>query len=515
MGREKYGRSDTLMLIHVDPGGNYVSVLSLPRDLRLELGSHGYQKINAAYAFGGDTLAITTVQALTGLKVNHFVNVGLEAFRSITTALGGIYVDVDRRYYSTAYGYEPIDTQPGYQRLAGEQALTFVRWRHDDNLDYGRIDRQQLFLRAAKEQAMRWSMATKIPSVVSLLAQHVTTDLSTLDAIRLSWWGVKLGMGRVKQVKLATTDGYIDGVAYVFATPEAVQTAVNELLQPPGDTGPSTSTTPVTMGTTSTSGTSGVTPGQANLGSRVLDLKDVSVEVYNASGKPAAAAAATRVLQRLGAHILMTREAPQIATSVVFAPAWTTADGMNDPSDAAMVGQALGVFTQGGGQLPPAHPGVPGVGLCGAGRERPAAYLRRRANGPVALAGGEDVLPAAGPPVPPSRLHLCGHPDVRHRDRPRFQTGAEGHVPFGTARPVLRPDGDNVRGRTGRLRRRRVETGEYGLHHCGDGSWCRSHLVEEGRDAVLGFEHVGQPPLEERAARRRDVDDDRAVARFA
>jgi polyisoprenyl-teichoic acid--peptidoglycan teichoic acid transferase len=347
---EKYGRSDTLMLVHIDPGGNYVSVLSLPRDLRVDLGSHGYQKINAAYAFGGPTLAITTVLALTGLKVKHFVNIGFEAFSSVTTALGGIYVDVDRRYYSTVYGYEPIDMQPGYQRIAGDQALTFVRWRHDLNTDYGRIDRQQLFLRAAKEQAMQWSMATKIPSVVSLLTRHVTSDLSTVDAIRLSWWGVKLSMGRVKQVKLATTDGYIDGTAWVFATPKAMQTAVNELLQPPSNTVSSvtstSSTTPATTGTASTSTTSGVTSGAANLGTHTFDLRNVSVELYNASGRPAAAAAAVRVLQRLGAHILKTGAAPRIGTSVVFAPAWSATDVMNDPPDAAMVGQALGVFKQ-------------------------------------------------------------------------------------------------------------------------------------------------------------------------
>ena len=144
-----------------------------------------------------------TVQELTGLKIDHFVNVDFDAFRAVTTALGGVYVDVDRRYYYGGPDFERVDVQPGYQRLAGDQALQYVRFRHDDNNDYGRIDRQQHFLRAAKEQALNWSLATKIPSVVSLLAENVTSDLSTMDAIKLSWWGVKLGMGRVKQVNLA------------------------------------------------------------------------------------------------------------------------------------------------------------------------------------------------------------------------------------------------------------------------------------------------------------------------
>lgn len=351
---EKYGRSDTLMLIHVDPDANYVSVLSLPRDLRIDMGSHGHQKINAAYAFGGDALAMTTVQDLTGLKINHFVNVNFDAFRAITTALGGIYVDVDRRYYYGGPDFERVDVQPGYQRLAGDQALQYVRFRHDNNNDYGRIDRQQRFLRAAKEQALqwsKWSMATKIPSVVSLLAQHVTSDLSTMDAINLSWWGVKLGMGRVKQVKLTTTDQFIGGVGYALATREAVQAAVDDLLAPPaakargGNAGSTTTTSIVTTGTTGATGTTGgLPPGRPNLDAHTMDLSNASVEVYNASGKTGAGAAAAHILEQLGAHVLTVGDAPKIGYSVILAPAWTASNSMNGPPDAAQVGQALGVF---------------------------------------------------------------------------------------------------------------------------------------------------------------------------
>ena len=347
---DKYGRSDTLMLIHVDAQANYVSVLSLPRDLRVDMGDYGYQKINAAYANGGDALSMTVVQGLTGLKINHYLNVNFDAFRAITTALGGIYVDVDRRYFYSGPDFERVDVQPGYQRLAGDQALQYVRFRHDDNNDFGRIDRQQRFLRAAKEQALNWSLATKIPSVVSLLAQHVTTDLSTLDALSLSWWGVKLGMGQVKQVKLSTSDQYIGGVAYVIASPEAVQAAVDDLLTPPTAQSSGTVGSTTTATATASTGGSTVTTGrtavgnQPNLDKHSVDLSNISVEVYNASGVTGAAASAARILQQLGATILTVSTAPQIGTSVVLAPAWTANNGMNGPPDAAQVGQALGVF---------------------------------------------------------------------------------------------------------------------------------------------------------------------------
>ena len=263
--------------------------------------------------------------------------------------MGGIYVDVDRRYYYGGPDFERVDVQPGYQRIAGDQALQYVRFRHDDNNDYGRIDRQQRFLRAAKEQALKWSMATKIPSVVSLMAEHVTSDLSTMDAIKLSWWGVKLGMGRVKQVNLRTTDEYVDGVAYTLASQDAMQSAVDELLAPPaevtnGAEAPTTATTtaPSTDGSTGT--TAGVSPGQPNLDTHTMDLSGVYVEVYNASGKTGAASAAARLLEQLGANILTVGDAPEIGFSTVLAPAWTATNGMNGPPDAAQVGQALGVF---------------------------------------------------------------------------------------------------------------------------------------------------------------------------
>ena len=227
--------------------------------------------------------------------------------------------------------------------------MQYVRFRHDDNNDYGRIDRQQRFLRAAKEQALNWSLATKIPSVVSLLAEHVKSDLSTIDAIRLSWWGVRLGMGRVKQVKLATTDQYIDGVAYALATPEAVQAAVDDLLAPPaaatnGGDVPATTTTATTSTAGSTGTTTGLRPGQPNLDSHTMDLSSVYVEVYNASGKTGAGAAAAHMLEQLGAHVLTVGDAPEIGTSTILAPAWTASNSMNGPPDAAQVGQALGVF---------------------------------------------------------------------------------------------------------------------------------------------------------------------------
>lgn len=338
---EKFGRSDTLMLVHVDPDANFVSILSMPRDLRIDLGSHGHQKLNAAYAYGGVPLTIQTVRELTGLTIDKYVHIDFDAFRKLTTQLGGVYVDVDRRYYSNNPDYERIDVQPGYQKLAGDAALKYVRFRHDLNSDWGRIDRQQYYLRAAKEQGVTLGNAGKIKQLVELAAGNIGTDLSGLDIFKLAWWGIRLPSGRVKQVNLNGSDEYIGGVAYVLAGDEQVRGAVDELMTPPAknepatdaaDTATTATTVPRTKSTTTT-----LPPSTAAAQARTLDLEGVSVEALNANGRKGEAAAAADLLSNHGARIRNVDTADKtIAKSVVLYPADLQTDG-------AQVALALGI----------------------------------------------------------------------------------------------------------------------------------------------------------------------------
>jgi LCP family protein required for cell wall assembly len=128
----------------------------------VEVPGHGFHKVNAAYAFGGAALAIETVQNLTGVDVDHYLEIDFSAFKDITDSVGGVYVDVDRRYYYDGLDYENIKLAPGYQLLSGDAALDYVRFRHDQNTDFGRLERQQRFLRAMREQAMGWDLPLKV-----------------------------------------------------------------------------------------------------------------------------------------------------------------------------------------------------------------------------------------------------------------------------------------------------------------------------------------------------------------
>ncbi len=156
-------RSDTLMLVRANPKNQTISLLSFPRDLRAEIVCPGKatftDKINSAYANCGAEGTLETVRKLTGVPVNYLITVNFRGFRQLVDKLGGMWMDVDRRYINTQggpSGYATINLQPGYQKLGGYQALDFVRFRHTDS-DLYRNARQQLFVRALKDQMRRTS----------------------------------------------------------------------------------------------------------------------------------------------------------------------------------------------------------------------------------------------------------------------------------------------------------------------------------------------------------------------
>lgn len=337
---DAYGRSDTLMIVHVDPKADFASVISVPRDLRVDMGEYGNQKMNAAYAFGGIPLTVTTVRQLTGLTIDKYVHVDFDAFRSLTQAFGGVYVDVDRRYYYGGPDYERVDVEPGYQRLVGDDALQFVRFRHDKKGDYGRIERQQQFVRGAKGQAIGWGTAGRFKEMVEVLAGNISTNLSGFDITKLAWWGVRLDSGRIKQVSLEGTDDYIGGVSYVLVEDVAMAGAVQDLLAPPAVAQATPTTAPGAGSTTQTkpaTTTSSTVPGGGGTPAQPIDLSQVSVDVWNAGERQGEAAAAAEILQRHGARIREVSTADdKVGRSVVLYPAGLQAEG-------AQVALALGI----------------------------------------------------------------------------------------------------------------------------------------------------------------------------
>ncbi len=176
------GLSDTLMLVRIDPKHHMASLLSIPRDLWVSIPGYGPAKINGAYTAGGDPLSLKAVKAVTGVHPNYLLNVDFSGFRDIVNALGGVYINVDQHYYNPptiapSSGYSEIDIKPGYQLLAGADALAFSRYRHTDD-DFHREARQQLFLKAFETRA-----STKFKGITSMSITDLPEINNLIDAV--------------------------------------------------------------------------------------------------------------------------------------------------------------------------------------------------------------------------------------------------------------------------------------------------------------------------------------------
>ena len=228
---ESPGSSDVIMLLHIDPKLDYLSILSITRDLYLDLPGYGMDRINAAYYRGGPALTIATLKQALGVDVTKYVGVGFESFPGLIDSLGGVYVDVDRKYTDTPYW--KIDLSPGYQLLDGANALLFSRYRFDENADFGRMYRQQRILASIRDQARGWDKKLKLPGLVNTVMDSATTNLSADEMLTLAYWLLKLDGTRIKQIIIKGPGKMIDGKSVVLVDQATLAQAVTDFLTPP------------------------------------------------------------------------------------------------------------------------------------------------------------------------------------------------------------------------------------------------------------------------------------------
>ena len=228
------GRSDTLLLVRLDPNTKRISMLSVPRDLRVEIPGYGLNKINSAYTYGGAALAVKTVKAVTGLPINHYMQTYFGGFWHIVNDLGGVYMMIDHFYYNpVGSGYKSIDIQPGYQLLDGKNALNFVRYRHDIYADFGRMVRQQMFLKEMQRQSMRWHNVLKLPRLIRALVDLTSSDIADMKQfLSIASLVLQLNTAHIYNTHITGSTPMIDGVSYVVATAEQIQAAVQEFENP-------------------------------------------------------------------------------------------------------------------------------------------------------------------------------------------------------------------------------------------------------------------------------------------
>jgi LCP family protein required for cell wall assembly len=229
---EDPGRSDTTILLRLDPSKDLISVMSIPRDLKVEIPEYGTGKFNEAYSYGGPKLTLRVVKELTGLKVNHVVNVDFLGFVRAVDAIGCVYTDVDRRYFHSNLGVPPseqyaeINIQPGYQKLCGKKALEYVRYRHTDT-DIVRSARQQSFIAQARKQVPLPDLLTGQSELAQIFTDYTSSDIGDTDTlIRLIDLAIESRNAEIKQVHFPAELG----PSYVYASESAIRERVQEFL---------------------------------------------------------------------------------------------------------------------------------------------------------------------------------------------------------------------------------------------------------------------------------------------
>lgn len=239
------GLSDTLMLVRADPSLETVTMLSLPRDLLVEI--HGCKngvfvsKINSAYGECGSSATIETVRHLTGVPINFLVTVNFRGFMQVVSRMGGVWIDVDRRYFndnsSGGGSYAAIDLQPGYQKLNGEKALGYVRYRHLDS-DFFRIARQQQFLQGVKQRATDFPLVD-LPKLVKAVTMNVEVgkgDGTRFDArTLLDYAALVYGLPARHVIQTNIDLSCYQGLNEVVVPQSCMQAAVNDFIQPDVD----------------------------------------------------------------------------------------------------------------------------------------------------------------------------------------------------------------------------------------------------------------------------------------
>lgn len=198
------GRTDTMLLARIDPDTQAINVMSIPRDTRVEIPGYGIDKINQANVEGGAELAAQTVSYnFNQVEIDRYVRVSTAAFREIVDLVGGVEVFVPKamQYEDKTQGLV-IDLEPGWQTLSGDEAEQFARFRQDNLGDIGRVQRQQILLKALRDRMLNPTVIAQLPQIVRILQSHIDTNLSTEEILALAGFGLQLDREALNMVML-------------------------------------------------------------------------------------------------------------------------------------------------------------------------------------------------------------------------------------------------------------------------------------------------------------------------
>lgn len=292
-------RSDTLMLISVDPEHRRINALSIPRDTRAEIPGVGANKINAAYAFGGPGLTIRSVEGLLGVPVHYYVKLGPDSFARIIDALGGVEIDVEKDMkYTDHWASLYIDLKKGRQWLDGDEAMQYIRFRHDALGDIGRVERQQKVLMAILQKLTSPSTVLRAPRLLRALVERTQTNLTMRELLTLGLFAARLS---APDIHTATLPGQ---VGPVYISPDVAK--------------------------------AGPLIAEMFFGVDARTLSSTAVEVINASGIPGLGRQTAARLERFGVRIV------RVDSVTTLARVTTIIDRSGRPEVARLLAEVLG-----------------------------------------------------------------------------------------------------------------------------------------------------------------------------
>ncbi|MDQ6825277.1 MAG: LCP family protein [Candidatus Eremiobacteraeota bacterium] len=277
-------RTDTLLGVNIDLANKQINVLSIPRDLWVYIPKSGYGKINEAYGDGGPLRTeATVIKNLASPPWDYYVVLKIDATKNVVDALGGVDVDVEKDMdYDDNWGHLHIHLKKGLHYLNGEQAVGYIRFRHDAEGDLGRMRRQRQVITVLSKRLRDPSIALHLPALLSIFKDNVRTDLpfAKMYDLALGLRDVKPDM--VHTVQLPAVVGWIDGQSVLFAPDVEAKALVHKYMF----------------------------AGYGN----TFDPSNVHVRVENGSGTPGAASALAELLRQHGFNVVETGNAKNFNT---------------------------------------------------------------------------------------------------------------------------------------------------------------------------------------------------------
>lgn len=225
-------RADTIMVASIDLKAREVGILSIPRDTRVSIPGHGMNRINASYAFGGVDLTKRTLESFLNIGIDYYIETDFKGFAQIIDAIGGVEININKPlHYVDKAGGLYINLPAGKQKLDGQKALQYVRYREEIKGDIGRVERQQIFLKAVLKRVLSPDIIVKLPSIYSETKKAVDTNIPLQDINPFIKLIKEINMQHIKTVMLPGEPRYINGASYWIANKQELDILVNNLIR--------------------------------------------------------------------------------------------------------------------------------------------------------------------------------------------------------------------------------------------------------------------------------------------